>query len=214
MSTKQLLYPFGYYITDTLPPVDDLHPVITSLDQAADNYLKYCTLSAAVTVRVNDFPSIGSHTDISDTLSGSRLDVNGDVIIQTDPRSLIGGSKNYTSPSEFASPYDFPSSLATGQPFGGDNTYEGNYTFRGLMPFTRLHALPQIIGGFLVTCDNGAIFTFAFQEPVTVKKRKVNLTVSGLVVPIWLSWDGAAVPTTAQPDGSITVSVLNNFIWP
>lgn len=215
MSTKALLYPFGFYLASVLPPVDDQHPVITSLDQAMDNYWKYCTLSAVVTVRVNDFPTIGTHTDIADTLSGQRLDFGGSVIIQTDPRSLIGATKNYTNPDEFASPHDFPSSFVPGQPFGGDNTYQGQYTFRGLMPFTRTHALPVIQGEFLVTCNNGAVFKFDFQEPVTNPNRRgVSITVAGFVIPAWLSWTGAAVPSTAQPDGSIVVSVLTNFIWP
>ncbi len=215
--TQMYLYPNGYAFASVALTafLDDNHPAVMTLQQAVDNYFKYCTTDAVVTVIVKDYPIVGTDTTITNTLSGFRLDKTGTAIVPTTPLLIDGATTDYHAGNDFASPYDYANSLVTGQGFGPDNTYGGRFRFDGLMPFNATNAVPAVIGGFTVTCSNGSVFSFSFQEPGTsLKVQGAFFTLNTQSIPIWFSWSGAAIPLTKNPTGTVSVTSTSNFIWP
>src|SRR6185295_2854823 len=125
MSTNTPLYPFGFAFTDSplTDFLDDTHPQIMPLATALANYWEQCEGSAQIDVTIHDYPSAGNTTIISATLFGFRFDKLGTVILNTEPRKLIGYTTGDYRTEDFACPFDCGSTVVMGQGFGPDNFY-------------------------------------------------------------------------------------------
>lgn len=217
MPTKTPLYPKGFEFTDadlsTL--VDPTHPTVMPLASAAAIQWQSIEASALVSVIVHDFPTVGSDTTISLSLTGQRIDFFGAPILPTNPRALVGVEHAKSYVLDYSAPMRYPDTFAAGQGFGPDNTYGGTYTFSGLMWFNRVDALPAVDCTFTVTCSNGAVFQMTVTEPITSQKQQGNfLTIDGQGVTVWFAWSGAAVPSTAEPQMSVIATTTAPAIWP
>lgn len=215
--TKTPLYPKGFQFTDAdlTDLIDATHPTVMPLENAMDIMWADCQTEATFTITVHDFPTSGDTTVITADLDGLRYDVFGDVILADNPRGLIGveHAKNYSE--DYAAPTTFTDQIITGQAFGPDNTYQGTYTFSGLMYFNRENALPNIDTSLTVTCSNGAVFQITVTEPGNPQKKQGNyLTIDGQSVMVWFAWSGAAIPATHDPDMTVSVTTTETFNWP
>lgn len=218
MPTLTPLYPNGFEFTDAALSdfFDDNHQTIVPLAFAAATYWQQCQAMCGISITIHDYPLPGNTTIIGTTLGvGVRRDFFGGIVLQDEPRKLVGvkGFDNYTT--DFASPMEFDSVFVAGQTFGPDNTYSGQYKFRGDLWFNVAEALPFIFANIAMGSSNGAVFQLTVAEPVAFANRTQGdfLTIDGQSLKVWFAWSGAAIPV-APPEMTATVTTTQTVNWP